>query len=118
MQCDKGYCTIDIWSVEGKRLRTLTTRPSAYEFDLKWSANGANTLVGWQDLLGDGGNRVDLRPSAGGSGRTLAGPAGFSMLIVGFAAGDKAAILTGVPNGNVLQRIDVSSAVQTQTARR
>ena len=64
-------------------------------------------LVGYQDLLGDGKDRVDMRPAAGGSEKLLSGPPGYSMNVVGFSAGDKAAIATGGPNGNVLQRIDV-----------
>ena len=110
-QCKKGYCTIDIRSPDGKLLRTLSdTTKDVYEFEVKWSSNGAQTLVAWQDILGDGGNRVDLRPATGGSARTLARPAGSSVFPVGFSAGDKSAIIGAVPNGNALQRIDVPAA--------
>jgi TolB protein len=107
MQCDRGYCAIDIRTPDGKRLRTLTARKDPYEYLLRWSSNGAQVLVAWQDLLGDGGNRVDLRPAAGGSAQTLARPAGYSMTAVGFSAGDKAAIVSALPHGTELQRIDV-----------
>jgi Tol biopolymer transport system component len=113
MQCDKGYCSTDIWSVEGKRLRTLTTRKDPYEFALEWSSDGSQVLVSWQDIFASGENKVDLRPSAGGSSRTLDAPAGFTMAAIGFANGDKTAILLGGPYGTSLQRIDVSGLVTT-----
>ena len=113
MQCDKGYCTIEIHAVDGKHLRTLTTtRVNPYEFDASWSHSGSQMLINWQDIPGDGGLRVDVRPSAGGAGRTLKGPPGFTMHEVGFTAGDSAAIMIGSPLGNASQRIDVSSAVK------
>jgi Tol biopolymer transport system component len=113
MQCDKGYCTIDIWSAEGKRLRTLSLGKVVYEFDLEWSSDGSQALVGWQDFLADGSNRVDLRPAAGGSTKSLARPAGFTMTPRGFGAGDRTAILLGGPYGTSLQRIDVSTPAAT-----
>ena len=112
MQCDEGYCTIEIHALDGKHLRTLTTRANAYEFDARWSHSGSQVLINWQDILGDGGNRLDLRPAAGGAGRTLAGPPGFTLAGVGFTAGDSAVIMVGAPLGDAVQRIDVSAAVQ------
>jgi hypothetical protein len=113
MQCDKGYCTIEIHAVDGKHLRTLTTtRVNPYEFEARWSHSGSQLLVNWQDIPGNGGLRVDVRPAAGGAGRTLTGPPGFTMNVIGFAARDSAAIMIGTPLGNALQRIDVSSAVK------
>ena len=110
MQCDKGYCTIDIWSAEGKRLRTLSrTDEPVYEFDSFWSTDGSQMLVGWQDFRHDGGNRVDLRSTANGSARTLARPEGFSAQPLGFADSNRTAIIFAQPNGAALQRIDVSS---------
>ena len=109
MQCDQGYCTVDIWSAEGKRLRTLSLGKVVYEFDLEWSSDGSQALVGWQDFLADGSNRVDLRPAAGGSTKSLARPAGFTMAPLGFGDGDKTAIVMGGPYGTSLQRIDVSA---------
>ena len=42
MQCDKGYCTIEIHAVDGKHLRTLTTTSvNPYEFDARWSHSGS-----------------------------------------------------------------------------
>ena len=109
MQCDQGYCTTDIWSAEGKRLRTLSLGKVAYEFDLEWSSDGSQALVSWQEFLGDGGNRVDVRPAAGGSTKSLARPAGFTQIALGFADGNKTAIVVGLPYGSSLQRIDVST---------
>ena len=114
MQCNEGYCTTEIRALDGKHLRTLTTRANAYEFDARWSHSGSQVLINWQDILGDGGNRLDLRPAAGGAGRTLAGPAGFNLTAVGFTAGDSAAIMIGVPLGNAVQRIEVSGVVRKQ----
>lgn len=112
MQCNEGYCTTEIHALDGRHLRTLTTRTNAYEFDARWSHSGSQVLINWQDILGDGGNRLDLRPAAGGAGRTLTGPAGFNLTGLGFTAGDSAAIMIGVPLGNAVQRIDVSGAVK------
>jgi Tol biopolymer transport system component len=112
MQCDKGYCTTEIHALDGTHLRTLTTRANAYEFDARWSHSGSQVLINWQDILGDGGNRLDLRPTAGGAGRTLTGPPGFTLAGVGFTAGDSAVIMSGGPLGNAVQRIDVAGAVQ------
>jgi Tol biopolymer transport system component len=114
MQCNEGYCTTEIHALNGKHLRTLTTRTNAYEFDARWSHSGSQVLINWQDILGDGGNRIDLRPAAGGAGRTLAGPPGFTLAGVGFTAGDSAVIMVGTPLGNTVQRIDVSGAVGKQ----
>lgn len=112
-KCTAGYCVTDIWSASGKHLRTLSAQPNVYEFDASWSANGAQLLIGWQDLVGDGGNRVDIRSATDGAARLLAGPPGYSMLLVGFGDGDKAAITFGAPNGNALQRIEVPAPVKS-----
>jgi TolB protein len=113
MHCDNGYCSIELHAPDGRHLRTMTTRANPYEFDMYWSHSGSQVLVGWADGVGDGGNRIDLRPAAGGAGKTLARPQGFSMNAIGFAAGDSAAISIGALLGSALQRIDVSSAVKT-----
>ena len=109
MQCDKGYCSVDIWSADGKRLRTLTTGKDRYEVGTSWSSNGTQGLVTWQDILGDGGFRVDVRATAGGSSKTLANPNRLSMTAVDFADGDRSAVVRGLPNGTLLQRIEVST---------
>ncbi|MBA3645869.1 MAG: PD40 domain-containing protein [Gemmatimonadaceae bacterium] len=107
MQCDHGYCTMDILSPDGKPLRVAKAPRSVYEFGLRWSSDGQQTLVGWQDIMADGGNRVDLRARGGGPAKTLARPAGFSVFNLGFGDGEKSAIVIGAPNGNALQRIEV-----------
>ncbi len=106
-KCTAGYCVTELWSAEGKYLRTLSAKPNVYEHAAVWSADGSRLLIGWQDLVGDGGNRVDIRSATDGKARLLAGPPGYTMLPVGFGDGDKVAIAGSAPNGSALQRIEV-----------
>lgn len=106
-KCTAGYCVTEIWSAEGKFLRRLSASPNVYEFAAAWSADGSQLLIGWQDLVGDGGNRVDIRSATDGKARLLAGPPGYNMAPVGFGDGDRAAVAIGGPNGSALQRIEV-----------
>jgi dipeptidyl aminopeptidase/acylaminoacyl peptidase len=106
-QCDKGYCMLDVWSVEGGRLRTLTTGREVFEVGLRWSRDGSQGLVSWEDVRGDGSNRVDVRSTVDGSARHLPFQAGFNLFALGYADGEKAAIVMAQPNGTSLQRIEV-----------
>lgn len=108
-KCTAGYCVTEIWSAEGKYSRRLSAKPNLYEVTSSWSADGSQILIGWQDLIGDGGNRIDIRSATDGTARLLAGPPGYTLTLVGFADGDRAAIAIGTPNGSALQRIDVPS---------
>ncbi|MGI9043406.1 MAG: hypothetical protein ACR2GK_04690 [Gemmatimonadaceae bacterium] len=78
-----------------------------YEFAGAWSADGSQILIGWQDLVGDGGSRVDIRSATDGKARLLPGPPRYTMTLVGFGDGDRIAVATGGPNGSALQRIEV-----------
>jgi len=82
--CTGGYCVRETWSTDGKLLRRLNSKPNVYEYDGIFSADGSNILVGWQDLVGDGGNRVDIRSATDGKARLLAGPEGYTMLAAGY----------------------------------
>lgn len=106
-KCTAGYCVTEIWSAEGKYLRTLSAKPNVYELAGAWSADGSQLLVSWQDLVGDGAYRVDLRSAADGKARLLSGPPGFNMRSFGFGDGDRIALAMGTPNGSALQRIEV-----------
>jgi len=106
-KCTAGYCVTEIWSAEGKYLRTLSAKPNVYEGAAAWSMDGSQLLIGWQDLVGDGGNRVDIRSAIDGKARLLAGPPGYTLLLVGFGDRDRVALAIGTPNGNALQRIEV-----------
>ena len=113
-KCSAGYCVAEIWSVDGKHVRSLNAKSDVYEFTASWSADGSQLLIGWQDLVGDGGNRVDIRSAADGKAQLLAGPPGNNNLgLVGFADGDKVAIAGGGPNGNSLQRITVPAVAKS-----
>lgn len=107
VKCTAGYCVTEIWSAEGKYLRRLNAEPNVYESTAAWSADGSQLLIGWQDLVGDGANRVDIRSATDGKARLLAGPPGYTLTLVGFGDGDRAAVAIGTPNGSALQRIEV-----------
>jgi TolB protein len=111
--CTGGYCVREIWSAEGKLLRRLNSKPNVYEWDGIFSADGSQVLVGWQDLVGDGGNRVDIRSAADGKARLLAGPQGYSMGVFGFGDGERVALAGGIRNGNTLQRIEVPAPIKS-----
>lgn len=113
-KCTAGYCVTELWSAEGKYLRTLSAKPNVYEFSADWSADGSQLLIGWQDLVGDGGNRVDIRSATDGKARLLAGPPGYTMNLVGFGDGEKVALAGGTPNGSALQRIEVPPPGKTR----
>lgn len=110
--CTAGYCVREIWSAEGKFLRRLNTKPNVYEFDGIFSADGSQMLVGWQDLVGDGGNRVDIRSAIDGKGRLLAGPEGYTMVVFGFGDGERVALAGGIRNGNTLERIEIPGPIK------
>ena len=109
--CTGGYCVREIWSSDGKFLRRLNPKPNVYEYDGIFSANGSQILVGWQDLVGDGGNRVDLRSTADGKARLLAGPEGYTMVVAGFGDAERVVIAGGIRNGNTIQRIEVPAPI-------
>ena len=105
--CTGGYCRREIWSADGKFLRALNSKPNVYEWGGIFSADGSQMVVGWQDLVGDGGNRVDIRSVIDGKARLLAGPEGYSMSFAGFGDGERVVIAGGILNGNTLERIEV-----------
>ena len=111
--CTAGYCVREIWSADGKFLRRLNSKPNVYEWDGIFSADGSQILVGWQDLVGDGGNRVDIRSATDGKARLLAGPEGYTMVVAGFGDGERVVIAGGIRNGNTLERIEVPAPVKT-----
>jgi Tol biopolymer transport system component len=111
--CTGGYCVREIWSAEGKFLRRLNSKPNVYEFDGIFSANGSQILVGWQDLVGDGGNRVDIRSATDGEARLLAGPEGYTMVVAGFGDAERVVIAGGIRNGNTIQRIEVPAPIKS-----
>ena len=110
--CKDGYCSTEIRSPAGVSLRNLSSAPPVYEFDAGWSPDGASMAIAYQNLSGDGGNLVAIRPAAGGPARVLDSPAKQSMYLVGFAADGKFVITTGVPRGNTLDRVAVPSAAR------
>lgn len=111
--CTGGYCVREIWSADGKFLRRLNSKPNVYEWDGIFSADGSQILVGWQDLVGDGGNRVDIRSAADGKARLLAGPEGYTMSVAGFGDGERVVIAGGIRNGNTLERIEVPAPIKS-----
>ena len=111
--CTGGYCVREIWSADGKLLRRLNSMPNVYEWDGIFSADGSQILVGWQDLVGDGGNRVDIRSATDGKARLLAGPEGYTMLVAGFGDSERVVIAGGIRNGNTLQRIEVPAPIKS-----
>ena len=95
-------------------LRRLNSKPNVYEWDGIFSADGSQILVGWQDLVGDGGNRIDIRSATDGKLRTLSGPEGYSILVVaGFGDAERVVIASGILNGNTLQRIEVPAPIKS-----
>jgi Tol biopolymer transport system component len=110
--CTGGYCVREIWSADGKFLRRLNSKPNVYEFDGIFSGDGSQILVGWQDLVGDGGNRVDIRSATDGKARLLAGPEGYTMVVAGFGDGERVVIAGGIRNGNIMQRIEVPAPIK------
>jgi len=94
-------------------LRRLNSKPNVYEWDGIFSADGLQILVGWQDLVGDGGNRVDIRSTTDGKARLLAGPEGYTMLVAGFGDAERVVIAGGIRNGNTLQRIEVPAPIKS-----
>ena len=111
--CTGGYCVRQIWSADGKFIRGLNSTPNVYEWDGIFSADGSQMLVGWQDLVGDGGNRLDIRSTSDGKTRLIAGPDGYTMVVFGFGDGERVALAGGIRNGNTLQRIEVPAAAKS-----
>ena len=111
--CTAGYCVREIWSADGKFLRRLNSKPNVYEFDGIFSADGSQILVGWQDLVGDGGNRIDIRSATGGKARLLAGPEGYTMVVAGFGDSERVVVAGGIRNGNTIQRIEVPAPIKS-----
>jgi Tol biopolymer transport system component len=105
--CAKGYCRVETWSADGALIRHLSEGDSLYEYPGHWSPDGTQLVVGWQELKGDGGYRIDLRPATGGAAHTLVTLPGYDMFAAGFASAGKVVIAVGRPSGNVIQRIDV-----------
>ena len=108
--CKEGYCTTEIRSSAGASLRNLASEKKVYEFGGAWSPDAAMMAIAYQNLSGDGGNLVAIRPAPGGPARVLESPATQSMAFVGFAAGGKFVIASGVPRGNTLERVTVPPA--------
>lgn len=110
--CTAGYCVREIWSADGKLIRRLNAKSNVYELDGGWSADGSQVLVSWQDLVGDGGYRIDIRSAADGKARLLPGPAGYTLAPVGFGDGERVVIAGGIRTGNTLQRIEVPAPIK------
>jgi len=110
--CKEGYCTTEIRSSAGASLRNLFSARQVYEFGGTWSPDGATMAIAFQNLSGDGGNLVAVRPAPGGQARVLESPSKQSMSFIDFAAGGKFVIASGVPQGNTLERVAVPPAAR------
>jgi Tol biopolymer transport system component len=113
-RCRTGYCRIEVRSISGDSLRTFNTQEKVYEESGEWTPDGASVAITFQDLVADGKsltadgkNLIAIRPVNGGPARLLEGPANHQLGLVGFAADGKTAIVTAVPYGNRLERIEV-----------
>ena len=111
-QCNAGYCVIEVRSLDGKLVKSFRSKPDVYENWASWSADGSQLLVGFQDLVGDGSFRVELRSMTDGTARLLENPREHSVFAPEFALGGKAAIGYGVVTGSAMQRIAVPAPLK------
>jgi len=105
--CRQGYCNTEIWSFEGKFARALSTDSVVYEFVAAASPDASTVAIARQDLTGDGSDVMHLRPAGGGPPKVLPRPPGYSMNLIGWAAGGRALIAIGSLYGAQVQRITV-----------
>jgi Tol biopolymer transport system component len=74
-----GYAKVEIYSVAGALLRTLTAADTVYQSPGAWTPDGSQLVLWTQDLYGDGGGKLAVQPAAGGEQRLLAVPSGMSV---------------------------------------
>ena len=102
-----GYGTIGIYSAAGTLVRTLSTETRVYEVPHQWSADGAQLLYVYQDIFGDGGSRLALRPRDGGPSRPINNETGLAYFHAMFVPGDQAVVAIVAPSANSLSRVAV-----------
>ena len=102
-----GYGVVEIYSRAGSLLRKLSVEEKVYESLRAWSADGSRVIVGYQDLFGDGGNRLVIQSAAGGPRTPLAPGPGFRVGDLSFARTADVMVAAIGPVGSLMVRIAI-----------